>query len=129
MTASFSSLPRQWKRPSPAPGAALRKFFVRGAGPARSAPPVRPSAQPFSPPPRSTDGAHIDRSGTQVAQVAQAAAGKPSTNARPTEMRYEATRLRNSTVYAALKRPHLTHRTSLGRDYSPGLTWFDTKQG
>ena len=76
MAALFSSLPWQWKRPSPAPGAALRKFFVGSAGPAHSAPPVRPSAQPFSPPPRSTDGAHTDRSGTQVAQ---GAAGKPST--------------------------------------------------
>ena len=45
---------RQWRRPSPAPGAALRKFLCGVAGPARSAPAVRPSAQPFSPPPRST---------------------------------------------------------------------------
>ena len=29
-------------------------FFVGGSGPARSAPAVKPSAQPFSPPPRST---------------------------------------------------------------------------
>ena len=58
-------------------------FFVGGSRPARTAPPVNPSAQPFPPPPRSTDGAHTDRSGTHVAP---AAAGKPSTNARPTEM-------------------------------------------
>ena len=38
-------------------------FFVGGAGPARSAPTVRPSAQPFPPPPRSTDGAHINPGG------------------------------------------------------------------
>ena len=63
MAAPFSSRAGQWKRPSPALGAALRKFFVGSAGPARSAPPVRPSAQPFPPPPRSTDGAHINPSG------------------------------------------------------------------
>ena len=38
MTASFSSRARQWKRPSPARGAALRKFFVGGrAGAQRAA--------------------------------------------------------------------------------------------
>ena len=42
-----SSRTRQWKRPSPARGAALQIFFVGGSGPARSAPPVRPSAQRF----------------------------------------------------------------------------------
>ena len=40
------------------------EVFVGGSGPARSAPAVRPSAQPFSPPPRSTDGAQL----TDVAQ-------------------------------------------------------------
>ena len=55
-------------------------FFVGGSGPARSAPPVRPSAQPFSPPPRSTA---TERTSTHVAQPA---AGNPSTNARPKEM-------------------------------------------
>ena len=47
------------------PGSRSRstKGFCGWSGPARSAPPVRPSAQPFSPPPRSTDGAHTDRSG------------------------------------------------------------------
>ena len=54
-----------------------------GSEPARSAPPVRPSAQPFSPRPRSTEGAHIKQSGTQAAQ---GAAGNPSTNARPKDM-------------------------------------------
>ena len=38
-------------------------FFVGGSGPAHSAPPIRPSAQPFSPRPRSTAGAHIDPCG------------------------------------------------------------------
>ena len=38
-------------------------FFVGGSRPARSAPPVRPPAQPFSPPPRSTDGARINPGG------------------------------------------------------------------
>ena len=58
-------------------------FFVGGSRPARSAQPVKPSAQPFFPPPRSTDGARIKQSGTNLAS---AAASKPSTNARPTEM-------------------------------------------
>ena len=60
-----ASVPRagQWKRPSPAPRAALRMFFPGGSGPARSARPVNPSAQPFFPPPRSTDGAHINPGG------------------------------------------------------------------
>ena len=78
-----SSRARQWKRPSPAPGAGLRMFFVGGSDPAHSAPPGNPSAQPFSPPPRSTDGARTDQSGTNLAQPA---ASKPSTNTRPTEM-------------------------------------------
>ena len=34
-------------------------FFVGGSGPARCAPAGNPSAQPFSPRPRSTAGAHI----------------------------------------------------------------------
>ena len=38
-------------------------FFVDGSRPARSAPPVKPSAQPFFPPPRSTDGAIWNQSG------------------------------------------------------------------
>ena len=54
MTASFSSRARQWKRPSPARGAALRKFFCGWQGRRAAPPPVRPSTQPFSPPPRST---------------------------------------------------------------------------
>ena len=54
---------RQWKRPSLARGAALRRFFLGGSRPARTAPPVRPSAQPFSPPVCSTAGAHINQSG------------------------------------------------------------------
>ena len=58
-------------------------FFVGGSRPARTAPPVKPSAQPFFPPPRSTDGARIKQSETNLAP---AAAGKPSTDARPTEM-------------------------------------------
>ena len=58
-------------------------FFVGGSRPVRSAQPVKPSAQPFFPPPRSTDGARIKQSGTNLAP---AAASKPSTNARPTEM-------------------------------------------
>ncbi len=81
--ARSSSSARQWKRPSPARGAALRMFFVGGPTPARTAPPVRPSAQPFSPSPRSTAGARIKQCGINLAP---AAAGKPSTNARPTEM-------------------------------------------
>ena len=44
-----SSVPaREWKQPSPARGAALRMFLVGCPRPARSAPPVKPSAQPFS---------------------------------------------------------------------------------
>ena len=39
------------------------EVFVGGSRPARSAPPVKPSAQPFPPPPRSTDGAHINPGG------------------------------------------------------------------
>ena len=58
-------------------------FLVGGSRPTCTAPPVRPSAQPFFPPPRSTDGARIKQSGTNLEP---AAAGKPSTNARPTEM-------------------------------------------
>ena len=58
-----SSRTRQWRWPSPAPGAALRMVFVGGSGATRSAPAVKPSAQPFSPPPRSTDGAHINPCG------------------------------------------------------------------
>ena len=38
-------------------------FSVGGSGPAHSAPPGNPSAQPFSPRPRSTAGAHIDPCG------------------------------------------------------------------
>ena len=47
------------------PGSRSRstKGFCGWSGPARSAPPVRPSAQPFSPPPRSTDGARINPGG------------------------------------------------------------------
>ena len=48
--------------------------------------PRRPSSRRpsrFFPPPRSTDGARIKQSGTNLAP---AAASKPSTNARPTEM-------------------------------------------
>ena len=70
---------RQWKRPIPAPRAVLRMFFVGGSGPARTAPPVKPPAQPFSPPPRFTDGAHINPGGPTGCRRA-------STNARPTEM-------------------------------------------
>ena len=40
--------------------------FVGGSRPARIAPPIKPSAQPFSPRPRSTDGVHIDQSGTNL---------------------------------------------------------------
>ena len=58
-------------------------FLVGCPRPVRTAPPVKPSAQPFFPPPRSTDGARIKQSGTNLAP---AAASKPSTNARPTEM-------------------------------------------
>ena len=46
----------QARLPEPLYGC-FRGWFRAGA------PPVMPSAQPFSPPPRSTDGAHIDRSG------------------------------------------------------------------
>ena len=54
------------------PGSRSRstKVFCGWSGPARSAPPVRPSAQPFSPPPRSTDGAHINPCGPSGCQQA-----------------------------------------------------------
>ena len=39
-------------------------FLVGGSRPVRTAPPVKPSDQPFFPPPRSTDGARIKQSGT-----------------------------------------------------------------
>ena len=50
------------------PGSRSRStdVFVGGSRPARNAPPVKPSAQPFSPRPRSTDGVHIDQSGTNL---------------------------------------------------------------
>ena len=40
--------------------------FVGGSRPARIAPPIKPSAQPFSPRPRSTVGVHIDQSATNL---------------------------------------------------------------
>ena len=58
-----SSRTRQWKRPSPARGAALQIFFVGGSGPARSAPPVRPSAQRFPRLRVPLRGAHINPCG------------------------------------------------------------------
>ena len=50
------------------PGSRSRStdVFVGGSRPARNAPPVKPSAQPFSQRPRSTDGVHIDQSGTNL---------------------------------------------------------------
>ena len=74
-----SSRMREWKRPSPARGAALRMFFAGGSGPARSAPPVRPRPSRF-PRPR------VPRTERALSNLAQPAAGKPSTNARPKEM-------------------------------------------
>ena len=79
MAALFSSLPWQWKRPSPAPGAALRKVFVGGQG-RRAA--RRPSGRRPSRFPR----LRVPRTERTSTQVAQPAAGNPSTNARPKEM-------------------------------------------
>ena len=60
-------------------------FFVGGSGPARTAPPVRPSAQPFPPPPRSTDGAHINPGGPR-------GCGQPLHQCQTHGDAYEATR-------------------------------------
>ena len=80
-----SSRTRQWRWPSPAPGAALRMVFVGGSGPARSAPPVRPSAQPF-PRPR------VPLPERTFSNIAQLAASKPSTQCQTNGDAYGATR-------------------------------------
>ena len=80
-----SARTRQWKRPSPARGAALRMFswMVQGRRAARRPPSRRPSRFPR---PR------VPRTERTLTQVAQGAAGNPSTNARSTGDAYEATR-------------------------------------
>ena len=70
---------RQWRRPSPARGAALRMFswVVQGRRAPRRPSSRRPSRFPCLPVPRTEPA---------LSNVAQPAARKPSTNARPTEM-------------------------------------------
>ena len=79
MAAIFSSRTRQWKRPSPAPGAALRKVFVGGRAGAQ-----RAGRQAVGPAVFPAPAFHCaERTSTHVAPPA---AGKPSTNTRPKEM-------------------------------------------
>ena len=59
-------------------------FFVGGSRPVRSAPPVKPSAQPFFFRPRVPRTEHALSNLEPI--WPQGAAGNPSTNARPTEM-------------------------------------------
>ena len=80
MTALFSSPRGAMEAAKPGSRSRSTKVFLWVAGPARSAPAVKPSAQPFSPPPRSTArSAHQPMWPNRLAS-------KPSTNTRPKEM-------------------------------------------
>ena len=108
-----SSRTRQWRWPSPAPGAALRMVFVGGSRPARCAPAVRPSGPAVSPAP-----AFHGRSAHQPMWPNRRPAGRPH-NARPTGDAYEAKR--SGRARAGDTGPHDPRTSRPG--YSPGLTF------
>ena len=96
------------------PGSRSRStdVFVGGSGPARTAPPVKPSAQPFPPPLRSTDGAHINPGGPR-------GCGQPLHQCQTHGDAYEATR--SGRARPGGSGPHDPRTSRPG--YSPGLTF------